>query len=89
MKRICLATILIFSIATAIDDGGPINPTYAPSQGSYATIRPKTDGMSLRDYFAGQFLAGIASRGITSSEMPHEVDLAYRYADEMIKRRQR
>ena len=54
-------------VMSKIDDGGPAFPVLAPmmvsdgSPGSAAPIRSALDGMSLRDWFAGQALTGIAS----------------------------
>jgi hypothetical protein len=42
-------------------------------------------GMTLRDYFAAQALAGIAADGILSAKSAAE--WAYTYADEMLKAR--
>ena len=41
-------------------------------------------GMTLRDWFAGQALSGLLSRGFTTDI---SADIAYKAADEMIKRR--
>ena len=50
---------------TDIDDGGPAFPQvpYRVHEAGkdYAVWRTPKDGMSLRDYFAGQALAGIAT----------------------------
>lgn len=40
------------------NDGGPAFPTLMPVMTGEG-IRPVVDGMSLRDYFAGQALAGM------------------------------
>jgi hypothetical protein len=59
------------------NDGGP---AFAVNNG-----RP---GMSLRDYFAGQYVAGWAARSV-SALMWHEVaENAYRVADAMLKERE-
>lgn len=50
-------------------------------------LYPPTPGMSLRDWFAGQALTGLASRGSTASDMLGEVNKAYLYADTMLVRR--
>jgi len=61
-------------------DGGPAFPT--------ATLAQKTEGgMTLRDYFAGQALAGIlssASFGDTRDWLPQK---AYALADAMLAER--
>ena len=81
-----------------INDGGSAFPT--------ATLAQKTEGgMKLRDYFAGQALAGITSRsvevykklegsGISMSEIENELTqrlscAAYIYADAMLAARER
>lgn len=63
-----------------IDDGGPAFARYAAEHGHGGHF--EQDGMSLRDWFAGQFLAGAATsneplafRGNPSQE---EVDAALR-----------
>ena len=67
---------------TATKDGGPAFP-FAPTDHSNATNLAK--GMSLRDYFAGQALAGICAhfdnRGLTPENMGR---VAYEAADAMI-----
>jgi hypothetical protein len=47
--------------------------------------------MTLRDYFAGQALAGIAARKIYGVEFLYddEVCIAYKYADAMLQERAR
>ena len=46
------------------------------------------DGMSLRDYFAGQVLAGIYARSISAQLSERDIALlAYAQADEMIRQR--
>ncbi len=59
------------------DDGGPAFPVYAPGL---------SNGMSLRDWFAGQALAGIAVRD-TVLPFEDEAAAAYRYADAMLAAR--
>ena len=44
-----------------------------------------TGGMTLRDWFAGQALAGSVS---SDSSIKNDVELAYRLADAMLKRRE-
>lgn len=51
----------------------------------------ETNGMSLRDYFAGQALNGILAhtRDHTAGNQVTRVHKAYQYADEMLKQRGR
>ena len=66
----------------------PYNPPAFPS--------PETDktyfepGMSLRDWFAGQALAGICGDGIPGSHHQHANTAreAYEYADAMLRTRE-
>lgn len=75
------------------DDGGPAFPEQIVRDGDGLWVRANSlldgvAGMSLRDYFAGQALAGLAS--ITNSQsrgFGYIVDLAYRYADAMLEHR--
>jgi len=66
---------------TQINDGGPAFPvTYPNGNMDY--------GMTLRDYFAGQALAGMMAHDQTSSWQDYEVaGDCYVYADAMIKAR--
>jgi len=45
------------------------------------------DNMTLRDYFAGQALAGLTS--LSPIDMPYDVEMAYKYADAMLKAREK
>jgi hypothetical protein len=74
---------------SARDDGGPAFPI----QGSYDTDY-EHNGMTLRDWFAGQALAGILGGGFADT-IPHDdlnggrdaAAFAYQYADAMIAER--
>jgi hypothetical protein len=70
-----------------INDGGPALPTadaYHPS-GQIAYGRK---GMSLRDWFAGQALAGLlAGRFSTGDKAPNWANSSYAIADAMLKAR--
>ena len=84
-------------------NGGPAFPV-ASCQDANGQICWGTDGMTLRDYFAGQALAGITSRsvevyrklegsGISMSEIENELTQrlsysAYAYADAMLAARE-
>lgn len=61
-----------------IKDGGPAFP-FAAEYGHPAAC----GGMSLRDYFAGQALAGLMANGLGSSA----VKTAYDMADAMLRQR--
>lgn len=58
---------------------GP-HPTRAEEKVEYWT-----NGMSLRDYFAGQALQGILANQFPYDDVPRE---AYKYADDMLKMRE-
>lgn len=45
------------------------------------------DGMTLRDYFAGQALQGLSSKD-GCPDPDYETRMAYRYADAMLKARE-
>lgn len=69
------------------DDGGPAFPLFTPA-GQYA---PRAEsGMSLRDWFAGQALAGLIACH-TGLEAPpddgYAAESAYDYADAMLVER--
>lgn len=67
-------------------DGGPAFPvTGVSAEGGYITQR----GLSLRDYFAGQALAGIMSNE-NYNEEPYDVcaATAYMFADAMLAARE-
>jgi hypothetical protein len=72
------------------DDGGPAFPITPPAipAGHYYSGPAHADGMSLRDYFAGQALAGLL--GLEPLGTPEtEAERAYRYADAMLSERSR
>ena len=58
----------------------PENPLAFPSHPPY-----EASGMTLRDYFAGQALAGLAFNGDYHAE--NRAREAYEYADAMLKER--
>lgn len=64
-------------------DGGPAFPWTTCGSGGYSGQNGHNDGMSLRDYFAGQALCGYVSR--VSFKMAAK--LAYQQADAMIEAR--
>jgi hypothetical protein len=64
---------------TTIDDGGPAFPRHGYNS---------NDGMTLRDWFAGQALAGLASyvtKGATFDDIAKD---AYAIADAMLRARE-
>lgn len=69
-----------------IDDGGPAFPRTANDADRNADIYSEI-GMSLRDYFAGQALAGLLSCSTTSGNARLFATEAYEFADAMIARR--
>jgi hypothetical protein len=87
-----------------INDGGPAFPRPESRGTSGATTLHGQNGMTLRDYFAGQALAGMTSRsvevykklegsGISMSEIENELTqrlscAAYIYADAMLAARE-
>jgi hypothetical protein len=66
-------------------DGGAAFPTIANN------YHESTDGMSLRDYFAGQALMGFCSMGTKDGEWTWDLDSApnraYELADRMLAER--
>ena len=64
-------------------DGGPAFP-----YGTKNVTERFSEGMSLRDYFAGQALAGLLTQ-IPGDSRRIAVGLAYRLADEMLAERER
>ena len=65
------------------NDGGPAFPG-TDAKGFVS------DGMSLRDYFAGQALAGqLSNPDLCGGESEYIAKWAYRYADAMLEERQK
>ena len=69
-------------MSTPINDGGSAFPLYLPQD--EGNIR---DGMTLRDWFAGQALNAIAARN-TDRTYRDDADEAYSFADAMIAARE-
>jgi hypothetical protein len=73
-------------------DDSPFAPAPPPPQRAFPS-HPGTDpsgpggGMTLRDYFAGQALAGILCDPDCHASIAKLVDSAYRYADAMLAAR--
>ncbi len=76
---------------SAINDGGPAfpaSPTYGPNGDLYRPADIGCEGMTLRDWFAGQALAGMSAHKDSSKWEMHEITAdAYAYADAMIAAR--
>lgn len=71
-----------------INDGGPMFSRPNPNYDGNWDKRPTLEGASLRDWLAGQALAGLMSRGSTLSNAPDWVpQSAYAVADAMIAAR--
>lgn len=74
------------------DDGGPAFPRpYSRHERSTETW-PGQNGMTLRDYFAGQALIGLLARppkssGLMAGKPTTTAELAYLIADDMLKSR--
>lgn len=74
-----------------IDNGGPAFPhldLYAGAGNSQPTPT-QYNGMSLRDYFAGQALAGYLAHPDSEINMTFVAKWAYQYADAMLAERQK
>ena len=72
-----------------INDGGPAFPceSYGHRNGKETTV--PAQGMTLRDYFAGQALAGMfADRERLSTNAQHSSHDAYLFADAMLAARE-
>jgi hypothetical protein len=74
---------------TTINDGGPAFPRSAAFSNAERTACTEQDGMTLRDWFAGQALAGMGVE-CTSDEFCHSsvAECAYAYADAMLRARE-
>lgn len=64
-----------------LPEGGPAFPV----QAKFST--PAWNGMSLRDWFAGQALAGLLACPVTFGSEEELVDLSWKYSDLMLKQR--
>ena len=65
-------------------DGGPAFPVF---QGTPVGHAAAFRGMTLRDYFAGQVLAGLLAVPATTSNTSYLADECYRQADAMLVER--
>jgi hypothetical protein len=69
-----------------IQDGGPAFPVQ-DSHYPNGVVQYGCNGMSLRVWLAAQMLTGIVAQQGHYLSVVDQVDLAYHYADTMIKRR--
>lgn len=71
-----------------IDDGGPAFPVIDYGNGNYAPS--VSHGLSLRDYFAAQALAGqINYEGMEGCDPKMQAAMAYELADAMLAQRRK
>ena len=78
-------------MSAPINDGGPAFPRPATKGSSGSIIRESQNGMTLRDYFAGQALAGFRPNYTTSKFKLTEISVAvyaYKFADAMLAARE-
>ena len=69
------------------NDGGPAFPTEVEYNREDMTNLYHEEGMSLRDYFAGQAMQSIIKYGSAYSEKNIIARYAYEYADAMLEAR--
>ncbi len=76
-----------------IDDGGPAYPHVTiprPDLGPNITQPLTSGGKSLRDWFAGQALVGLAESGVTADySADHIASTCWKLADAMIRARKK
>lgn len=70
-----------------INDGGPAFPLPDSSSSFNSSLNGGIDGMSLRDWFAGQALAGVLAFNSVASQPETVAVLAYLMADAMLAHR--
>jgi hypothetical protein len=77
-------------MSTSINDGGPVYPTTTRAAKEGDSIKFNvTHGITLRDYFAGQALAGILASANFGNVKDWIGAKAYEVADSMIAARER
>lgn len=74
------------SAGAQINDGGPAFPRPATLQESFIYAHEQ-DGMTLRDYFAGQAMTGCLPGSMTEIPPEEYAKWAYRMADAMLAAR--
>ena len=73
-----------------IDDGGPAFPCEANNHGiwpdgSAGRLNPASQGMTLRDWFAGQALEGLLGGRTHATDLPENwANISYLLADAML-----
>ena len=72
---------------SANNDGGPAFPGYNKTADGYLNLLPE-GGMSLRDYFAGQALAGMIGTCTTERAVASLVPACWKVADAMLAARE-
>lgn len=69
------------------DDGGPAYPSRLPKNRDQHLLDNINSGMTLRDWFAGQALAGIWACPTVNGDHQDLADEAYKTADAMLAAR--
>lgn len=72
-------------MSTPIEDGGPAFPVQSIYSEDHGT---NSRGISVRDYFAGQALAGMVTRPPSGAEFSDYAVQAYFFADAMLAERE-
>lgn len=70
-------------------DGGPAFPEGVAVDNSYGLHFSSSPGLSIRDYFAGQALAGMLADPTSDGTKSQYASDAYAYADAMLKAREK
>ena len=73
---------------STINDGGPAFPRSAAFSNAERTACTEQDGMTLRDWFAGQALAGMVSYVVEGATFENVAEDAYKAADAMLRARE-
>jgi hypothetical protein len=81
-------------MADKIEDGGPAFPTINGYVDSFGSVKQKSEGLSLRDYFAGKAMSWALSKDYGNDwghsgkqHAPRAAANAYAIADAMLKAR--